>query len=85
MIKNRKGLVVEALMRIIIAAVLVFIVFKIGMTVAESIFGSGPNTKSFENFVNKLNSNEYESKTELLTSEPIQKVWYSRLGFLIRD
>jgi len=70
MIRNRKGIMVEALMRIIIMVVLVVIVFNIGKRVAEAVgFGASNAVPSFESLVNKLNSpdlKEGESKEEFL-------------------
>lgn len=68
MIKNRKGLVVEALMRIIIAIVLIVIVFKIGKNVAEAVFGGSDALKSFENLANEINDlKDDEGKQALLS------------------
>lgn len=73
MIKHRKGLVVEALMRIIIMAVLVFIVWKIGKTAYAAAFGEGNTLNEFDDFVGIINSAQFkagEAKQELLTLDP---------------
>ncbi len=70
MIKHRRGLVIEALMRIIIMVVLVFIVWKIGSTAYSAAFGSGNILNDFEDFAEKINSAQFkagEVKQELLT------------------
>ena len=67
---NKKAIVVEALMRIIIAVVLVVIVFNIGKKVALAIFGGGDALQSFENLAQEINSfRGIESKQTFLSMD----------------
>src|SRR3989338_10110793 len=68
MIRNRKGLIIEALMRIIIMVVLVVIVFNIGKKVAEAAFGGNDALQSLENLVNDMNSLEEGRSTQAILS-----------------
>lgn len=56
MIKQKKAIVVEALMRIIIMAFLIWVVFNIGKRAAEAAFGGSDALQSFEKFVDEINS-----------------------------
>lgn len=57
MIKDKKGLALEALLRITIAVVLAYIaIFHIGKPAAEAAFGSNDASQSFDRFVNEINS-----------------------------
>lgn len=70
MIKFKKGMIIEALMRTIIAVVLILIVLNIGKNVADAMFGGSNSLKSLENLANKLNSNELQegfSREELIS------------------
>lgn len=68
MIKSRKAMIIEALMRIIIAIVLVVIVFKIGKNVAEAFFGGSDALKSFDDFANEINSIRDDEGKQVLLS-----------------
>ena len=59
--KNKRGIVIEALLRIIIMVVLVVVVFNIGKNVAEAFFGSSDALQSVENLANELNSNSFQN------------------------
>lgn len=67
MIRNRKGLI-EALMRIIIMAVLVVIVFNIGKKVAEAAFGGNDALQSLENLANEMDSLREGQSTQAFLS-----------------
>ena len=55
---TKKGLIVEALMRVIIAVVLVVIAFNIGKKVAEAAFGGSNLQEPFNKFVQEINKVE---------------------------
>src|SRR3989338_1727707 len=67
--KNKKAIIVEALMRIIIMIILIVlvvnIIYKVGRQIG--IFGGGVGQESFENLVNEINLlSEAESKQAIL-------------------
>lgn len=69
MIKSKKGIVIEALMRIIIMIVLVVIVFNIGKRIANTFFGGDSNLKSFDNFFSEINSLDDGGKEVFLSMD----------------
>ena len=62
---NKKAMV-EALMRLIIAIVLVVIVLNIGKNIASAFFGGSDALQSFENLAKEINTFRDESKQTLL-------------------
>ncbi len=67
---NKKAIMItEALMRLMIAIVLLFIVFKIGKQVVYALFGGSNSIQSFEKLVEEMNSIKgYENPKEILLS-----------------
>jgi len=71
MIKQKKGIVVEALMRIIIMVVLIWIVFNIGKKAAEAAFGGSNLDTSFNKFVEEIKKVDIDRPKEVfLELEP---------------
>ncbi|HLC50419.1 MAG TPA: hypothetical protein VJI97_03240 [Candidatus Nanoarchaeia archaeon] len=80
---SKKGFTMaEALMRIIIAVVLLFIVFKFGKGIADSLFGGGDALQSFESLANEMNSQDnWIAKPTLLSlDEGTGVIGFSRIG-----
>ena len=66
---NKKAFTMaEALMRITIAVILLFVVFKFGKSIANSFFGGGDSIKSFESFADELNSQKQWQSEPILLS-----------------
>ena len=82
MIRNRKGLIIEALMRIIIMVVLVVIVFNIGKKVAEAAFGGNDALQSLDNLANEMNSLQERRSTQAFLSmdEGMTIIGFSKSG-----
>lgn len=70
MIEHKKGIIVEVLMRVIVAAVVLWAVFNIGKDVAEAFFGGNAATQSFENFVDEINNMDLQSKQTIIYLDP---------------
>ncbi|MEK6943192.1 MAG: hypothetical protein AABX00_03970 [Nanoarchaeota archaeon] len=72
----------EALMRITIAAVLLFIVFKFGKGVADSLSGGNDALNSFESLANEMNSHEnwIEKQTLLSLDSDTAVFGFSKTG-----
>lgn len=68
MIKNKKGIIVDALIRIIIAILVVLAVFNIVKRVAEAFFGGNEALQSFENLIDKMNSLENDEGKQIIVS-----------------
>ena len=77
---GKKALVLEALLRLVIAVVALIAVFKIGNIVAQSISGGKDATQSFDDFVDDLNSkNEFESRPVFLSLDKNTAEFYDNL------
>ena len=71
---NKKGLVIEALIRTVIAVVLVVVVLNIGKNAGEAagLWGTSQSLKSLENLADKLNSPDLkdgDSRQELISMD----------------
>jgi len=65
---SKKGMVIEALMRVIIMIVLVVVVIKIGEKTADAFFGGSDAQQIFDEFINQINSLQNKDSKPFLIS-----------------
>lgn len=68
--KNRKGLIIEALLRLIIAVALLVVIFNIGKLVAGAMFGGSALQNSFGKFVEEVDNIDVSMKQAIIYLEP---------------